>query len=123
MVQLFVTGISNSFNDIAANATNSAIFQRADFLHQIIHCHAACEDRGGGVLDREVRESASKQAVGHADAHEAVVDKELAAHQSVDKELLDKLESTIVGENVLVRRILRRLVELFSDPVGDIARR
>ena len=109
-----VASIANTFDHVAADRANATLLQRPRVAHQILRRDATSEDGSRGVLNSEVSEALSKETVGNADAHETVIDEKVAAHQSVDEELLAKLEGCVMREDTFGRRLgallLRQLV-------------
>ena len=114
VVELLVASITNAFDHIAADGANAALLQRPRVAHQILRRDATSEDGSSGVLNSKVSEALSKETVGDADAQETVIDEKVAAHQSVDEELLAKLQGRVVREDTFGRRLgallLRQLV-------------
>ncbi len=101
LVKFRILGISDTLDNVASDAADAVLLELGRVASHVGHCDAAGEKRGGRILDCEVSQFLSKDFIGYIDAHETVIDKDIAAHHFVDKELSTELECGIARKNTL----------------------
>ncbi len=115
LVELSILGISDTLDNVASNAADAVLLELARVTGHVSDGDAAGEKGSGCILDCKVSQFLSKDFVGYIDAHETVIDKDIAAHHFVDKELSTELESGIARKNTLFSLRLWDGLLLFLD--------
>ena len=99
LVETGILSITDALNHITSYGPKSSPGKVILALFEVRDSDSAREHGSCGHFNSKVGQTGAKHPVGHVDAHETVVDEQIAAHHFVDHQLFDEGESAIVREH------------------------